>query len=270
MPDVVEIFFSYAHADEALMNDVRRQLIVYERNGRILKWHDRQIPAGSEWRAEIDWRLHHARVVLLFVSPHFIESRYCYEVEGAAALRRHETGEARVIPVILRPCSWQEAPFGKLQALPRDGKPVSQWADRDEASLEVARGVMAAVDALAGETNELTAPSVPHDSGSIITLRDPPTVRVTRTDREIIPVNIVLSSGVRISAEVPVDVLVSQLLPILVEKLSLPATASDGRPLSFRLSSRSRGTALATDLTLRQNGVQPGETLSIHGEFTAG
>jgi hypothetical protein len=83
---------------------------------------------------------------LLFVSPHFIESRYCYEIEGKTALRRHNKGEARVVPVILRPCSWHEAPFSKLQVLPSDAKPVSRWEDRDEAGLDVATGVMSIVD----------------------------------------------------------------------------------------------------------------------------
>ncbi|HAF21734.1 MAG TPA: hypothetical protein DCK93_02295 [Blastocatellia bacterium] len=128
------------------MNDVRRQLIVYERNGRILKWHDRQIPPGSDWRGQIDERLNAAQIVLLFLSPHFIESRYCYEVEGETALRRRNSKEAEVIPIILRPCAWQDTPFGTLQALPRDAVPVSRWQDRDEACLNVATGVMAAVD----------------------------------------------------------------------------------------------------------------------------
>jgi hypothetical protein len=128
------------------MDDVRRQLIVFERNGRILKWHDRQIPPGSDWRNQIDERLERAKIVLLFLSPHFIESRYCYEVEGQAALRRRDSGAAEVIPIILRPCAWQETPFGVLQALPRDAVPVSRWPDRDEACLNVATGVMAAVD----------------------------------------------------------------------------------------------------------------------------
>lgn len=146
MNDPVEIFFSYAHEDEELMNDIRRQLIVEERNGRILKWHDRMIPPGADWRQQIDHRLERAAIVLLFVSPHFIESRYCYEVEGQAALRRHEKGQARVLPIILRPCLWERTPFGALQALPRDGKPVSTWPDRDEACLDVARGVLGVVD----------------------------------------------------------------------------------------------------------------------------
>lgn len=144
----LEIFFSYAHADEVLMNDVRRQLIVYERNGRILKWHDRMIPAGTEWHNQIDRRLEAAQVILLFMSPHFIESRYCYEIEGQAALRRHNTGEARVVPIVLRSCAWEETPFGSLQALPRDARPISRWPDSDEACLDAARGVMRAVDEL--------------------------------------------------------------------------------------------------------------------------
>lgn len=134
----VEIFFSYAHHDEDLMNDVRRQLIIHERNGRILKWHDRMIPAGSNWRTKIDDRLRDAHVILLFISPHFIESEYCYEGEGRIALDLHRNGNAVVIPVIMRPCSWTATPFAELQALPKDARPVSRWADRDEACLSVA------------------------------------------------------------------------------------------------------------------------------------
>ncbi len=130
------------------MNDVRKQLIVDERNGKIIKWHDRKIPPGSEWQDLISNRIKRARVILLFMSPDFIESRYCYEVEGREALRRHDAEEARVIPIVLRPCRWKESPFGKLQALPRDAKPVSSWTERDEACLDVANGVMKVVDEL--------------------------------------------------------------------------------------------------------------------------
>lgn len=141
----IEIFFSYAHEDEALMDVVRRQLVVRERLGEIVKWHDRMIPAGDEWRTQIDDRIERAHVILLFMSPHFLESRYCYEVEGQIALRRHRQGSARVIPVVLRPCDWTIAPFGELQGLPRDGIPITQWPDIDQASLDVARGIMESI-----------------------------------------------------------------------------------------------------------------------------
>lgn len=138
----IEIFFSYAHEDEELMDVVRLQLVVRERLGEIVKWHDRMIPAGNKWRNQIDDRIERAHVILLFMSPHFLASRYCYEIEGEIALRRHREGTARVIPVVLRACDWTVTPFGELQALPRDGIPITQWPDRDQASLDVARGIM--------------------------------------------------------------------------------------------------------------------------------
>jgi TIR domain len=138
----IEIFFSYAHDDEDLMNDVRRQLIIYERKGQIIKWYDRMIPPGDEWENHIDSRLRHAQIILLFVSPAFIESKYCYNIEVREALKRHESKEAHVIPIILRPCAWEETPFSKLQALPKDGRAVSQWQDRDQVCLDIAKSIM--------------------------------------------------------------------------------------------------------------------------------
>lgn len=151
-----EIFFSYAHEDEELMNDVRRQLIVYDRQKLIVKWYDRHILPGGDWAGEIDEHLRQASIILLFVSPHFIESRYCYDVEMAEALRRQESGEATVIPIILRPCLWQDSPIGKLQALPKDGRAITLWNNRDEACLDVAQGVMRVVQ---GMSNQNAAPA---------------------------------------------------------------------------------------------------------------
>lgn len=150
---MIEIFFSYAHEDEDLMNEVRRQLVIYEREGHLIKWHDRQIPPGSEWKKEIDQRLRNARIILLFMSPHFIESKYCYEIEGQEALSRHLSGEAVVIPVILRPCAWDASPFGELQALPKDAKAISTWDNIDEASLDVAQNVFKIANGLNKKTN---------------------------------------------------------------------------------------------------------------------
>ena len=126
----VEVFFSYAHEDEVFMNDLRRQLALFDRQGVIRKWHDRLIPPGTEWQGQIDERILHSDIILLLVSPHFFDSDYCYDAEMTEAMRRHESREARVIPIILRPCSWESAPFAGLQALPTDTLPISLWPDR--------------------------------------------------------------------------------------------------------------------------------------------
>lgn len=148
------VFFSYSHKDEDLRDELEVHLSGLKRQGVISTWHDRRITAGSELGSAIDGNLNSADVILLLVSPDFINSDYCYDKEMDRALERHSRGEARVIPVILRPCDWHELPFGKLLATPTDGKPVTKWTDRDEAFLDVVRSIKAALKELGPKPKE--------------------------------------------------------------------------------------------------------------------
>jgi hypothetical protein len=138
---MVTLFFSYSHKDEALRDQLEIHLAMLKRQGVISTWHDRRLIAGSDLDAGISRELECAEIILLLISPDFLASEYCYSVEMTHALQRHEAGEARVIPVILRPCDWTHAPFGKLLAAPRDGKPVTRWPDTDEAFLDIATAI---------------------------------------------------------------------------------------------------------------------------------
>src|SRR5712692_7685383 len=119
----VKIFFCYAHEDEALLNKLKAQLRPLQRQGLLDVWYDRDISAGTDWERQIKEQLNTAQIILLLVSPDFMDSDYINDVELKRAIERHERGEAHVIPVILRHVSWQGEPLGKLQALPTDGKP---------------------------------------------------------------------------------------------------------------------------------------------------
>ncbi len=142
----LNVFFSYAHEDEDLRDQLATHLAILRRSDKIRTWHNREIIPGDERKGAIDRRLEAADVILLLVSPAFIASDYCWDIELKRAMERHEAGTARVIPIILRPCDWQDAPFGKLQALPQDEKPVTRWRNRDAACLDVARGLHTAVE----------------------------------------------------------------------------------------------------------------------------
>ncbi|HET9408807.1 MAG TPA: TIR domain-containing protein [Candidatus Sulfotelmatobacter sp.] len=137
----IEIVFSYSHKDETLRDELEKHLSVLNRSGIVSGWHDRRITGGTEWEPKIDEHLATADVILLLVSPDFIASDYCYDKEMKLAIERHEHREARVIPVILRPCDWRGAPFGKLQGLPKDMRPVTSWSSQDEAFTDVAIGI---------------------------------------------------------------------------------------------------------------------------------
>ncbi len=153
----VDLFYSYAHEDEALRNKINVHLASLRRQGSICEWHDREILAGSPWAQEIDSHLQTARIILLLVSPDFMASDYCYGVEVREAMRRHAAGDAIVIPIILRPCDWEQAPFGQLQALPKDAKPVTLWANRDAAFLDIAKGIGKTIAKLHGSTTPRVA-----------------------------------------------------------------------------------------------------------------
>src|SRR5262249_50735632 len=97
----ITIFFCYAREDEALLNKLKALLRPLQRQSIIDVWYDRDISAGTEWEQEIDRYLNAARIILLLVSPDFMNSDYCYSIEMKRAVERHERKEARVIPVIL-------------------------------------------------------------------------------------------------------------------------------------------------------------------------
>ncbi len=172
----VEIFYSYAHEDEALRNQLNTHLAMLRRHELITEWHDRKISAGALWASEIDTHLQTAHIILLLISPDFINSDYCYSVVNYA-LQRHNKGEARVVPVLLRPVDWNRAPFEKLQAFPSDGRPVIGWEQRDEAFLNVAQGIRGIVEELTGtKAIPLAISMVPTPSYRKIR-SDPPSTR---------------------------------------------------------------------------------------------
>ena len=145
---MARVFFSYSHRDEELRNELETHLAALKRQGIIETWHDRRIGAGEDFENEISENLENADIILLLVSSDFIASEYCYGVEMSRAMERHRSGEAHVVPVILRPCLWEGLPFGRLQATPIDGKPVTKFPNQDDAFLEVTKAIHTAAQKL--------------------------------------------------------------------------------------------------------------------------
>jgi hypothetical protein len=160
-----EVFISYSHEDEKLLERLEVHLNVLKRQKIVTLWHDRRISPGKDWEREIDKHLNTAQIILLLVSADFIASDYCYGVEFKRAMERNELEAARVIPVILSPCNWRDTPSGKLNALPQGAKPVVEWASIDDALVSVTDGIKEAVKTL--------RPSIPSITTTIkITLNE--------------------------------------------------------------------------------------------------
>lgn len=153
------VFMSYSHNDEGLRDQLEVQLAMLQRQGLVEVWHDRRMLAGDRLDWTISKELDEADIILLLVSPDFIASDYCYKIEKGRALERHREGSARLISVILRPCDWTHTDLREYLVTPKDGKPITQWPDRDEAFLDVAQSIRRAIE----EIGQADAPNEVHD-----------------------------------------------------------------------------------------------------------
>ncbi|MEM9590883.1 MAG: toll/interleukin-1 receptor domain-containing protein [Pseudomonadota bacterium] len=140
------VFVSYSHRDEQLRDQLEVQLSMLKRQGLIDVWHDRRLVAGDRLDWTISNELDRADIVLLLISPDFLASDYCYNIEKARALARHRNGDARLISVILRPSDWTHTDLAQFLVTPKDGKPVTLWPNIDEAFLDVAKSIRRAIE----------------------------------------------------------------------------------------------------------------------------
>jgi hypothetical protein len=180
------IFFSYSHRDEKWRNELEIHLQALRRQGLIETWHDRRIAAGDDVHNAISTHLESASIILLLVSPYFIASNYCYDIEMTRALERHAANQTRVIPVILEPCVWQDLPFGALLATPTDGKPVSKHANPHDAFVDIVKAIRDAIPRKAsrGDANIGAASVVAPKSEELVVRSSNLRVRQQFTDED--------------------------------------------------------------------------------------
>ncbi len=153
---MIRIFFSYSHQDEAMRNELEVHLAVLQREGSVDTWHDRRITAGNDFAGVIDENLEVSNIILLLVSPYFLASDYCHDIELKRALEKHQEGSARVIPIILDPCDWLHTPLKDLLAVPQDGKPISKYPNKHDAFLEIVNQIRKIVQEIGGNTPSRT------------------------------------------------------------------------------------------------------------------
>ncbi|HEY0426312.1 MAG TPA: toll/interleukin-1 receptor domain-containing protein [Pyrinomonadaceae bacterium] len=135
------VFYSYSHKDAELRDRLGTYLKPLVQQNKISEWHDRKIEPGADWNKEIADGLDTAQMILFLVSADFLASDYCFSVEVDKAMSRLKRGEVKIVPILLKPCLWEESRFSELQIIPRDAKAISSWTSMDDALLDVAREI---------------------------------------------------------------------------------------------------------------------------------
>lgn len=132
-----KLFISYSHIDNRVLEQLHKHMAILREEGKVSAWFDREILAGGNLNADIKEKLDEAEIFIAIVSPDYLYSNYCYQIEFKHALKRKENGDLIIVPVIAQPCDWHASPFGEMKAIPTDGKPISDWVNENTAYLNI-------------------------------------------------------------------------------------------------------------------------------------
>lgn len=142
----IKLFYSYSHQDETYREELEKHLATLRDRKFIDEWHDRKINAGDDWSDEIEKNMASSNIILLLFSSDFIASKSCQK-EIKVAIKFKQENNVIFIPIILRVCDWMGIDgISEIQALPKDGKAISTWDDKDEAWHDTCKGIEAQVE----------------------------------------------------------------------------------------------------------------------------
>ncbi len=148
-------FISYSHVDEKHLERLHKHMALLQRDGSLQTWTDHQIIPGRGLDEEVSQALRSSDIFIALVSPDYIASNYCYEKEFTEALRLEQEGQLQIVPVIIEPCDWLSSPLSQFMALPKDGRPISEWTNANVAYLDVVSGIRRLISSGRPETGAL-------------------------------------------------------------------------------------------------------------------
>lgn len=140
-------FISYSHADEKHLERVHKHLAILKREGTLKAWTDSNMQAGDQIDPEIMRELNNSDVFIALISPDYLASTYCYDKEFFSAIELNKADRLRIVPIILERCDWQSTPIANFLALPKDGKPVSEWTNLNIAYADITSGIRKLIEA---------------------------------------------------------------------------------------------------------------------------
>src|SRR5262245_57310831 len=122
------VMISYSHQDQSSIDALGRLRVHLgplesEREFRIEIWDDTKIRAGSEWEIELRTAIQSARVAILLISAHFLNSTYIMRDELPLLEEFMTARRLDILPLIVSPCDYEGTKaLSRLQSLNRPEK----------------------------------------------------------------------------------------------------------------------------------------------------
>lgn len=153
----IRIYYSYSREDEIFSRELDKHLTALRRQELIQRWDNRMWAPGETPERTFNAQIETADIILLLISADFLASDFTYSAEMKHAIERHARGQARVMPILLRPVDIQGTPLAKIQCLPRNGRPISLWPNQDAAWVDVVSKIRQVAVTLQNEWRQIAS-----------------------------------------------------------------------------------------------------------------
>lgn len=137
----LNVFISYSHLDAAYKQELEQSIAASGHNIQLSS--DENLRPGDVWAKKLSELRQEADVCLLLVTENYLKSVRKDPELDELLLRARSGPSFKVIPIILEPSSWLNTPISEFQGLPRFGRPVSEFSNREEAYAEVVEALVA-------------------------------------------------------------------------------------------------------------------------------
>jgi TIR domain len=141
---MMEIYSSYAEADEAYGRRFKQLLKPIAKDFGFTTWSKQDIIPGGVWQKEMASHLKKAMLFVPMISRDYLASDRC-QAETTAALQLEQRGQLQIVCVLLRSTYMEGSPLENAQILPMRDKPIANWRNQDEAWIRVQRGILDAI-----------------------------------------------------------------------------------------------------------------------------
>lgn len=174
------IFFSYAPEDAEFVKNMGKQFAALRRTGKIA--------IIDVYDAANTQTIDDADIIVLFISADYISNDQVYNEQVVRAIQRHDSGEARVIPVMLRATDISGMPFERLNKLPAPNgmKPVDDptWGSQDVPMTSIVKDIQKVITTFVPKPRQPRTDTPKTDNVINIAPKPNPVVEVPKPDNK--------------------------------------------------------------------------------------